>query len=121
RTGLAIPRGRVAACAHATEDCMTHPDTPIAPPATDATQAAPATAPAPTCHGAAAAAEDLVPDPPCAVAAAVAGAVHAEGGPSTWITKEAGNRRMPFDPGRLERAIDRVHAEFPQLEITDYK
>ena len=40
---------------------------------------------------------------------------------STWITKEAGNRRIPFDRARLERAIDRVHAEFPQLDIADYK
>lgn len=39
----------------------------------------------------------------------------------TWITKEAGNRRIPFDPQRLESAIDRVHAEFPHLEINDYK
>ncbi|MDH5832384.1 ribonucleoside-diphosphate reductase subunit alpha [Luteimonas kalidii] len=39
---------------------------------------------------------------------------------STWITKEAGNRRMPFDRARLERSIDRVHAEFPQLDIADY-
>ncbi|MFT3763790.1 MAG: ribonucleoside-diphosphate reductase subunit alpha [Pseudoxanthomonas sp.] len=40
---------------------------------------------------------------------------------STWITKEAGNRRMPFDRARLERSIDAVHAEFPQLDIADYK
>jgi ribonucleoside-diphosphate reductase alpha chain len=40
---------------------------------------------------------------------------------STWITKEAGNRRIPYDRARLERAVDRVHAEFPQLEIADYK
>src|SRR5690554_4918547 len=40
---------------------------------------------------------------------------------TTWITKEAGNRRIPYDRARLERAIDRVHAEFPQLDIVDYK
>ena len=40
---------------------------------------------------------------------------------ATWITKEAGNRRMPYDRARLERAIDRVHAEFPQLDVADYK
>lgn len=40
---------------------------------------------------------------------------------ATWITKDAGNRRMPFDRMRLERAIDRVHAEFPQLDVVDYK
>ncbi|MGB3393674.1 MAG: ribonucleoside-diphosphate reductase subunit alpha [Stenotrophomonas sp.] len=44
-----------------------------------------------------------------------------ESAASTWITKEAGNRRIPFDRARLERSIDSVHAEFPQLEIADYK
>ena len=39
----------------------------------------------------------------------------------TWITKEAGNRRIVYNRARLERAIDRVHAEFPQLDIVDYK
>lgn len=39
----------------------------------------------------------------------------------TWITKDAGNRRTPYDRARLERSIDRVHAEFPQLDIADYK
>ncbi|KAG1434748.1 hypothetical protein G6F57_021448 [Rhizopus arrhizus] len=34
----------------------------------------------------------------------------------TWITKEAGNRRLPFDAERLQRSIDTVHAEFPQLD-----
>ena len=42
-------------------------------------------------------------------------------GATTWITKEAGNRRMPYDRARLERAIDRVHAGFPQLDVADYK
>nr|WP_238346290.1 ribonucleoside-diphosphate reductase subunit alpha [Luteimonas saliphila] len=40
---------------------------------------------------------------------------------ATWITKEAGNRRIPYERARLERSIDRVHAEFPQLDIVDYK
>ena len=40
---------------------------------------------------------------------------------ATWITKEAGNRRIPYDRARLERAIDRVHAEFPALDIADLK
>ncbi|MCR6664216.1 MAG: ribonucleoside-diphosphate reductase subunit alpha [Luteimonas sp.] len=40
---------------------------------------------------------------------------------ATWITKEAGNRRIPYDRTRLERSIDRTHAEFPQLDIADYK
>ena len=38
-----------------------------------------------------------------------------------WITKEAGNRRTPYDRARLERAIDRIHAGFPQLDVADYK
>lgn len=37
-----------------------------------------------------------------------------------WITKEAGNRRMPFDPARLERALRSVHAHFPTLDLADY-
>ncbi len=37
-----------------------------------------------------------------------------------WITKEGGNRRMPFDQGRLERTVHSVHAEFPQLDVGDY-
>jgi len=38
-----------------------------------------------------------------------------------WITKEGGNRRMPFDPARLLRAITQVHAEFPHLDLADYQ
>ena len=38
----------------------------------------------------------------------------------TWITKEAGNRRLPFEAERLQRSIDGVHAEFPQLDVADY-
>ncbi len=37
-----------------------------------------------------------------------------------WITKEGGNRRMPFDPARLERSLRAVHAEFPALDVADY-
>jgi ribonucleoside-diphosphate reductase alpha chain len=37
-----------------------------------------------------------------------------------WITKEGGNRRMPFEQGRLERTVHSVHAEFPQLDVADY-
>ncbi|WP_125076396.1 ribonucleoside-diphosphate reductase subunit alpha [Pseudoxanthomonas sp. SGT-18] len=58
-----------------------------------------------------------VPTPPAARAAAPAPPPAA----TTWITKEAGNRRLPFDPARLERSIDAVAAEFPQLDIGDYK
>ncbi|WP_022971869.1 ribonucleotide reductase N-terminal alpha domain-containing protein, partial [Xanthomonas maliensis] len=62
---------------------------------------------------------DIVPPPRQAIA------MHAqtleEQNVATWITKEAGNRRIPFDHARLERAIDAIHAEFPQLDIADYK
>lgn len=61
--------------------------------------------------------DDVIPAPRTA-AAPVAGDTAPA---STWITKEAGNRRIPFDRARLERSIDRVHAEFPQLDIDDYK
>jgi ribonucleoside-diphosphate reductase alpha chain len=37
-----------------------------------------------------------------------------------WITKEGGNRRMPFDRQRLERTLQAVHAEFPQLDLAGY-
>ncbi|WP_449284050.1 ribonucleoside-diphosphate reductase subunit alpha [Luteimonas yanweni] len=40
---------------------------------------------------------------------------------ATWITKDAGNRRLPYRRERLERAIDRIHGEFPGLGIDDYK
>ena len=80
------------------------------PAATTATATAPAVAEP----------DDAIPAPrttdmPTAAAAAV------EQDAATWITKEAGNRRIPYDRARLERAIDRVHAEFPQLDIVDYK
>lgn len=63
---------------------------------TDDTVTSPATAPTDTAVDAAAATETL------------------------WITKEGGNRRMPFDQARLERTVHSVHAEFPQLEVADY-
>ncbi|WP_406848435.1 ribonucleoside-diphosphate reductase subunit alpha [Xanthomonas citri] len=62
---------------------------------------------------------DIVPPPRQAIA------MHAqtieEQNVSTWITKEAGNRKIPFEPERLDRAIDQIHAEFPQLDVADYK
>ena len=36
------------------------------------------------------------------------------------ITKEAGNRCLPYDRARLMRAIERIHAEFPHLDIQPY-
>lgn len=44
----------------------------------------------------------------------------ATGTETLWITKEGGNRRMPFDQTRLERTVHSVHAEFPQLDVADY-
>jgi ribonucleoside-diphosphate reductase alpha chain len=38
-----------------------------------------------------------------------------------WISKEGGNRRMPFEQARLVRSIQAVHAEFPQLDLADYQ
>ncbi|KAF1703125.1 ribonucleoside-diphosphate reductase subunit alpha [Pseudoxanthomonas suwonensis] len=61
--------------------------------------------------------DDHVPLPPAAAGSAPAPSAEA----TTWITKEAGNRRLAFDPARLERSIDAVAAEFPQLDIGDYK
>ena len=37
----------------------------------------------------------------------------APGSDTLWITKEGGNRRMPFDQARLQRTVHSVHAEFP--------
>ncbi|WP_263281393.1 ribonucleoside-diphosphate reductase subunit alpha [Halotalea alkalilenta] len=37
------------------------------------------------------------------------------------IVKDAGKRQMPFDLERLERYLGRIHAEFPNLDISEYK
>src|SRR5690606_11190301 len=96
---------------HATRGCaMTSQDTssPVIPAAS--AMAAPRTTDA-------IAGDDHVPLPPAAAGSAPAPSAEA----TTWITKEAGNRRLAFDPARLERSIDAVAAEFPQLDIGDYK
>lgn len=97
---------------------MTTNDTLAAAAATPS-QSAPATpasvAPAATTPDHA----DLVPPPPQAAAMPVQ--TLDESTVSTWITKEAGNRRIPFDRARLERAIDTIHAEFTHLDVADYK
>ncbi|WP_037060467.1 ribonucleoside-diphosphate reductase subunit alpha [Pseudoxanthomonas suwonensis] len=98
-------------------------ETPAAvAPAADATAAAGPAAPAAPAAGDDAAVDpaDVVPPPPRA-GTAPESAPADEQGVSTWITKEAGNRRIPFDRARLERSIDAIHAEFPMLEIGDYK
>ena len=45
----------------------------------------------------------------------------ASSGDGLWISKEGGNRRMPFEQARLLRSIQAVHAEFPQLDLADYQ
>ncbi|MCA0393533.1 MAG: ribonucleoside-diphosphate reductase subunit alpha [Proteobacteria bacterium] len=64
--------------------------------------------------------DDTIPAPR-ATDMPTANAAIVEADVATWITKDAGNRRIPFDRARLERSIDRTHAEFPQLDIADYK
>jgi len=61
---------------------------------------------------------DTIPLPPSAHAAAPVMA--SEPPVSTWITKEGGNRRMPFDRARLLGSIRAIHAEFPHLDINEY-
>ncbi|MBC1564837.1 ribonucleoside-diphosphate reductase subunit alpha [Listeria booriae] len=40
---------------------------------------------------------------------------------TTYIVKDGGNRKLPFDKERLNRYLDTIHAEFPTLEMEDYK
>lgn len=56
-------------------------------------------------------------------ATAGAGEAMASGheGVGTWVTKEAGNRRLPFQAQRLQRSLDAIHAELPQLDVSDYR
>jgi len=104
---------------------MSNNNTPAAEPAIEPTaaDAAAATAATPAAKPAAPApeaveADDAIPAPR---ATDMPDTATADQDVATWITKEAGNRRIPYDRARLERAIDRVHAEFPQLDIADYK
>ena len=39
----------------------------------------------------------------------------------TFIVKDNGKRQMAFEHARLERYLDNIHAEFPQLDIESYK
>jgi ribonucleoside-diphosphate reductase alpha chain len=107
---LASDAARGAAAIPGTAEPDSPPAAPQQAPASATSLAAPVVATDPA---------DLVPPPPRAPPMST----HAvdESSVSTWITKEAGNRRIPFDRARLERSIDAVHAEFPQLEIADYK
>lgn len=54
-------------------------------------------------------------------AAAALESTVASSGDGLWISKEGGNRRMPFEQARLLRSIQAVHAEFPQLDLADYQ
>ncbi|MBC1921348.1 ribonucleoside-diphosphate reductase subunit alpha [Listeria grayi] len=40
---------------------------------------------------------------------------------ATYIVKDGGNRKLEFDHARLDRYLNKVHEEFPKLEIEDYK
>ena len=114
--------GRGCARMHGENHQMTSQDTVAAnaPAAADATPAATAPPVSPTPP--AVEPDDTVPPPPsAAMNTAIAELTDADADVSTWITKEAGNRRIPYDRARLERSIDRTHAEFPQLDIADYK
>lgn len=70
---------------------------------------------------------DAAVDPSTAAATATAQPEPASSEPSndqravTWIVKDGGNRRMAFDRSRLQRTLDRIHAEFPQLDVSDYE
>src|SRR5690606_23263195 len=111
-------------CARCVEDAMNiDSDTPAAAPASAPVAAGPAmdtARPTRPVVGAApgAAGDEAIPAPR---ASALRAHQDSAGDVATWITKEAGNRRLPYERARLERSIDRVHAEFPQLDIVDYK
>lgn len=40
---------------------------------------------------------------------------------ATYIVKDGGNRKLEFNHARLDRYLNKVHEEFPKLEIEDYK
>ena len=116
-----------------TESSTTAGPAPAATAGTTASPAAASTAPATLAASPAPArpsgttpvdatdASDAIPSPRPAGPRSTDGTAPDDAGVATWITKEAGNRRIPYDRARLERAIDRVHAEFPQLDADDYK
>ncbi|WP_425203780.1 ribonucleoside-diphosphate reductase subunit alpha [Priestia megaterium] len=39
----------------------------------------------------------------------------------TLITKDQGNRKLPFNEGRLDNFIDEIAKDFPELDMTKYK
>ncbi|MBC1341109.1 ribonucleoside-diphosphate reductase subunit alpha [Listeria welshimeri] len=40
---------------------------------------------------------------------------------TTYIVKDGGNRKLPFDKSRLDRYLEKIHEEFPKLDLEDYK
>lgn len=40
---------------------------------------------------------------------------------TTYIVKDGGNRKLEFDHARLDRYLNKVHEEFPNLDIEEYK
>lgn len=40
---------------------------------------------------------------------------------TTYIVKDGGNRKLPFDKSRLDGCLEKIHEEFPKLDLEDYK
>ncbi|ENE4213665.1 ribonucleoside-diphosphate reductase subunit alpha [Listeria monocytogenes] len=40
---------------------------------------------------------------------------------TTYIVKDGGNRKLPFDKSRLDVYLEKIHEEFPKLDLEDYK
>ncbi|EIM8527739.1 ribonucleoside-diphosphate reductase subunit alpha [Listeria monocytogenes] len=40
---------------------------------------------------------------------------------TTYIVKDGGNRKLPFDKSRLNGYLEKIHEEFPKLDLEDYK
>ncbi|RKB71220.1 Ribonucleoside-diphosphate reductase 2 subunit alpha [Listeria monocytogenes] len=40
---------------------------------------------------------------------------------TTYIVKDVGNRKLPFDKSRLDGYLEKIHEEFPKLDLEDYK
>ncbi|EAD7551108.1 ribonucleoside-diphosphate reductase subunit alpha [Listeria monocytogenes] len=40
---------------------------------------------------------------------------------TTYIVKDGGNRKLPFDKSRLDGYLEKIHEDFPKLDLEDYK
>ncbi|EAG6792865.1 ribonucleoside-diphosphate reductase subunit alpha [Listeria monocytogenes] len=40
---------------------------------------------------------------------------------TTYIVKDGGNRKLPFDKSRLDGYLEKIHEEFSKLDLEDYK